>query len=86
MAKLIKGTWVNPAPMTNVAYQQIYRSTNAGPFVAVGSQVQNGAPSSFEDENGGPGFDSGITLVYEVRAYASDNATYSSVSKQIITT
>ena len=84
--KRIKGTWVNPNPMTNVAYQQIYRSISPDGFIAIGSQIANGSPASFEDENGGPGFDSGITIVYEVRAYASDNTTYSSVSKQIITT
>lgn len=84
--KRIKGTWVNPDPMTNVAYQQIWRSTSGGPFAAIGAQIPNGSPASFTDENGGPGFDSGLTLVYEVRAYAADGVTYATDSEQIITT
>jgi hypothetical protein len=86
MAKLIRGTWVNPSPMTNVAYQQIWRSISGGPFFSIGAQIPNGSPSSFVDENGGPGFGPGLTLIYEVRAYAADGVTYATDSEQIITT
>lgn len=82
MAKIVRVTWTDPSPTTNVDHLEIWRSVNAGAAAQVGTDLALGV-QTYDDDNGGSGFADADDLDYSVRAY---NATgqYSEVTGNII--
>lgn len=82
MAKIVRVTWTDPSPTTNVNHLEIWRSTNSGAAAQVGTDLALGV-ETYDDDNGGSGFNDADDLDYSVRAYNSTGQ-YSEVTGNIV--
>jgi hypothetical protein len=81
MAKIVRVTWTDPSPTTNVDHLEIWRSVNGGASAQVGTDLALGV-QTYDDDNGGTGFADSDVLDYSVRAYNSTGQ-YAEVTGQI---
>lgn len=82
MAKIVRVTWTDPNPTTNVDHLEVWRSINSGAAVQVGGDLTLGV-ETLDDDNGGPGFADNDSLDYSVRAYNSTGQ-YSELTGNIV--